>query len=690
MEVDNLLNDLIDQVNRPNTRYKTGSLFEKSIEIFRRLRKGWLIVLLIMALCLLLARFLYIPLSKKHTTTTKMGVMFNKEREANRQGNVANEIVSRITGWTTTTNKYDEIAILTSHVVVGNMLSQTGKLDSVYLNHIKEVGHQLSEEDSIKFVTAYVEDFLKRIDVTYTQTKENIKTSLITMSMDGKTDVCGPLLIGLVNSYNQYTRAYNIQLYDNTLHFLDKCIDNLKNDLDKIDEQDRAYREGNLVVDFDRQAVEYLNMDREMEEDLRNINLQIQLLNIIRTYMIDMGKDYKVVPANTGIDDAQINRIVIQFNDLVMRRSNFLTSMGEDAMRVQTITNQIEDQRQALIISIDKLTQSFDIRKSKFEEDLQKSNARLEKMPSKRITLDQIKRERNIKTPLYQLLQEKYTETLIAKSAEQDQARIITFPYMEETFLFESPKKLYIFAIFLGILLSALYLWSLKLPPRKMTLEETLKSCELPCWSVLPKAVKAKFFNIGLQALLSRIRMSDAKIIAITCSYKEEEQDILSDQLAKLLEQQEEKCQLIKWDPENPQVLSKYIEKYDKSNCYLIADCGSYHSNPEMPLISQLSDITLWNIVMSVSQLKSIDFINYAIKEGLVKKGALVLTDARIDKNNSVNFGNFDYKTSKFNFSQFFSNDSSLGTCVQNDSVLSEKTSKLGRFWKIKCLRKKN
>ncbi len=680
MELDNLLNDLISQTGGLNAKQKKEPLSEKLIETLRRLRKGWWVVLLIMAICLVLAKLLYVPLSKIHSTTTKMGVMFNKEREANKQGNIANEIVGRITGWTTTTNKYDEIAILTSHVVVGNMLHQTGKLDSVYLKHIQEEGHHLSKEDSIKFVTAYVEDFLKGVEVTYTQTKDNIKTSLITLSMDGKTDECGPLLIGLVNSYNQYTRDYNNQLYNNTLRFLDQCVDKLRDDLDKIDNQDRSFREGNLIVDFDQQSNEYLNMDREMEDQLRNINLQIQLLNIIRDYMTDMGKNYKVVPANTGIDDAQINRIVIQFNDLVMRRSNFLTSMGEDAMRVQTITNQIEDQRQALIISIDKLTQSFNIRKAKFEKDLQESNARLEKMPNKRITLDQIKRERDIKTPLYKLLQEKYTETLIAKSAEQDQARIITYPYMEETIMFESPKKLYILAIFLGMLLCAIYLWNLKLPPRKMTLEETLKGCELPCWSVLPKAVRAYYFQIALQALLSRIRMSGSKIIAITCSYKEEEQDVLAERLAQLMEQQGEKNQLVKWNPDSPQLLSKYIEQYDKSNGYLIADCGSYHSNPEMPLISQLSDITLWNVVMSVSQLKSIDFINYAIKEGLVKKGALVLTNASIDKNNKVNFGNFDYQNTKFSFAKFFSidtssTDNSSKSSVDKSSLSSEQLS---------------
>ncbi len=298
MEIENLLAEL-------NERRNKRSLVQNNvlINILRRIKKGWLGVLIILFSCVILTWLLYIPLKKIHFTTTKMGVMFNKEREANSRGNVSNEIVGRITGWTTTTNKYDEMAILTSHSVVGDMLHQTGKLDSAYKKHIIDINHPLLQDDSVKFVNEYVENFLKRVEVTYTQTKTNIKTSLITLSMSGSTEECAPLLIGLVNSYNNYTRTYNNQLYDNTLLFLDKCIDNLKRELDQIDEQDRVFREGNLIVDFSQQSDEYLSMDREMEDQLRNINLQIQLLSIIRNYMVDMGEDYKVVPANTGIDD---------------------------------------------------------------------------------------------------------------------------------------------------------------------------------------------------------------------------------------------------------------------------------------------------------------------------------------------------------------------------------------------------
>ncbi len=646
MELDNLMNDLLDRMGESNTSPKERPLSEKFIEILRRIKKGWFFCLLIMAACISLAWFLYFPLSKIHSTTTRMGVMFNKEKEANSQGNIANEIVRRITGWTTTTNKYDEMAILTSHTVVGAMLYSSGKLDTAYNEYVAEVGHRLSKNDSIRFVNAYVESFLKKIVTGNTQTNK-INTSLITISMSGSLEECGPLLIGLVNSYNQYTRDYNYQLYDNTLHFLDQCIDKLRKELDAIDNQDRIFRESNLIVDFSQQSGEYLNVDRNMEDQLRNINLQIQLLGIIRNYMVDMGSDYKVVPANTGIDDEQINRIVIQFNDLVMRRSNFLTSMGEDAMRVQTITNQIEDQRQALIISIDKLTQSFNIRKAKFEKDLDESNARLEQMPHKRITLDQIERERSIKTPLYKLLQEKYTETLIAKSAEQDQARIITYPYVEETNMFDSPKKLVIMGFVLGVILSIAYLWSMSLPPQEMSLEEALKRCSLPCWSLVPPIDQKEQYQSALEALIARIRMSGSRTIVVTCSYAEEESADLAENLVRLFQQCGENCMLLTWIPEHSKVCMRQIDLFGESDGFMVIDAGSYHTNPELPLISSKVDITLWNVALQVSTMKSVDFINFALKENIVKQGALVVTNACVDKRNTVSYGNFDYASPK-------------------------------------------
>ncbi len=616
-DIDELLELLSGQQRKPQ---RQQNIFTA---LLRRLWRGGIGAITLFMLCLLMAWLIQSPLTKIHTSTTKMDIMFNKEREANRNNNVSYEIVGRITGWTTTTNKYDEIAVLMSRPVIERMLRQEHVIDSAAVREAKKIGHLLSEEDSIRLVLSLIESYAAQLEVAYADPTKVQKNSIITISVEGSGEFRNKILVGLVNAYNAYTRDYNDMCYQRTIKFLQHNIDSIRKELDKIDTFDENFSEGNFIVDLEQQSSTYLNIDRDDEFEVRNMELQRELLKIIRSYMTNMGENYVVVPANTGIDDAQINRIVIQFNDLVMRRSNYLTSMGEDAMRVKTITNQIEDQRQAIIISIDKLTQAFDIRLAKYEKNKQESDERLRMMPHKRIVKDKIDRDRAIITPLYTLLQQKLIETIIARSAEQDQARIVTPPYSIDTSLLKSAKNIYLFGIILGIVLASIYLWCLQIPVEKVNLSDVLKDCPLPIWGILPNRDKqGDLYRIGLQAVLTRIKMSGAKKIVISCGYEEDGDDRLKDDLKTIID---EEC----------------------VSGIVLSDEGNYHSNPKLPELSKNADATIYTISAGNSQMRSLDFINYAIGEGLLTGGAVIVLNAKTNKKLPINFGAFDYEAPK-------------------------------------------
>ncbi len=589
--------------------------------ILRRLWHGWIGALSLFIMCVLMAWIIHFPLSNIHHTKTKMDVMLIKEREGNRNNNISYEIVGQITGWSTTTNKYDEMAIMMSKPVVGNMLKKRHVFDNVIMEKVKLLGHILSKEDSVELLQSLTEQYISAIQVTYGEPVKNEKNSIVTLSMTGGAAKQNEeVLSGLVDSYNAYTRDYNNMCYQRTIKFLTHCIDSIRLELDKIDNYDELFSEGNFIVDITEQSKSYLSVDREDEQSVRNMQLQRELLKIIRQYMVDMGGNYVVVPANTGIEDDQINRIVIQFNELVMRRSNFLTSMGEDAMRVQTITNQIEDQRQAIIISIDKLTQAFDIRLAKYEKNKKYSEDRLMTMPHKRIIKEKIARERDIITPLYTLLQQKRVETIIAQSGEQDLARVIAEPYSIDERLFKSSKLIYLFGILLGLLLAGIYLWFIQIPIEKVSLGDVLKDCKLPVWGVLPNSQsKPELYHPALEALLTRIRMCGAKNILLTCGYEEDNDGLLTDNLHALFEE-------------------KGISDIQ------VNELGCYHDNPDIPELSLKADATIYCIRADYSQMRSLDFVNYILKEGLLKNGAIVVTNAKTNENLTINFGAFDYE----------------------------------------------
>lgn len=647
-ELDDLLVSLLkEDQQEQNQPQSTANFF---VNVCRRLYRGGIGALLLVLLTLVSSFLIHRYLAHFHTYTTTMEVMLMKEKDGGRNSNITSEIVGGITGWHTTTNKYDELHIMLSRPVIYRMLRSSHQLDSIFLYQFKDMDHLPTYADSVALIDKLTRDFNKAINISYAE-GDDFKgtTSILTLSINGYQGQSKKILNGIVEAYNANTRAYNQMCYDNTMRFLDYCVDSVRQEINRLDNYEAVYSESNFVVNLDQQSNVYLDIDKNNEKEVRNMQLQKQLIQIIRQYMIDMGDDYRVVPANTGIDDDQINKIVLQFNDLVMRRSNFMTSMGQDAMRVQTITNQIEDQRQAIIISIDKLSQSLDIRLIQAAQNLKESNERLLKMPRKQLVKDYIERERSIITPLYTLLQQKRTETLIAMATEQDQARVITPPYVTESSLFPNSKIFYLLAIIIGICLGLYYLYKLELPEQNLSVEDVLAKCAVPVWGILPNDGKNNSedqetrYTTAIHALLTRIEMCGTHLLLITSGYDGEGKSHFTEHLAQILEDQNKAYEIFSWN-DTPE-LSDIIKdrKTRSSNIYTIIDAGSYHENPDLPLLSREVENTIYCIRAEHSRMASLDFVNYAVKEKLLFNGAVVVTDAIVDSKNAVNFGSFDY-----------------------------------------------
>lgn len=647
-EIDEIIASLVENQEKEKKFNQTSGDF--FVNIFRRLYRGGAGALFLIILTLLCAKIIHRYLSHYHTYTTSMEVLLMKEKDGGRNSNITSEIIGGITGWHTNTNKYDELHIMLSRPVLYRMIRTTHQLDSALFIQYKQEGNRLSHSDTLATIERLLWEYEHAISISYSEDiQSRAITSILTLTIKGYQGRSKKILNGIVEAYNNNTRSYNQMCYDNTLRFLDYCIDSVRQEINRLDNYEVNFSESNFVVNLQQQSSVYLDIDKGNENEVRDMQLQKQLIQIIRQYMIDMGDDYRVVPANTGIDDDQINKIVLQFNDLVMRRSNFMTSMGQDAMRVQTITNQIEDQRQAIIISIDKLSQSLDIRLLQAAQNLKESNERLLKMPRKQLVKDYIARERSIITPLYTLLQQKRTETLIAKSTEQDQARIITPPYITEFAFFANSKLFYLLALIIGLILAFIYLSKLELPEPNLSVEDVLARCTIPVWGVLPNdgendnTNQVIRYSTALHALFTRIEMSGNHLILITSGYEGEGKSHLTDHFAFLLEQQHKKFEVFHWS-ETPELLDVIKERKDKNtDIYTLIDAGSFHENPDLPLLSRETENTIYCIRAEHSRMASLDFVNYAVKEDLLFNGAVVVTEALVDSKNAVNFGRFDY-----------------------------------------------
>lgn len=91
--------------------------------------------------------------------------------------------------------------------------------------------------------------------------------------------------------------------------------------------------------------------------------------------------------------------------------------------------------------------------------------------------------------------------------------------------------------------------------------------------------------------------------------------------------------------------LKQIIDRNKGNGKYIIIDGGSYHENPELPMLSREADATIYTIRAQHSSLSSLDFCNYAVSENILFNGAVVICQAPVNKDHAVSFGNFDYET---------------------------------------------
>lgn len=147
-DLDDIINSLLEG-HKENKQPQSSNSFV--VNVFRRLYKGGIGALLLIVITILSAFIIQKYLSHFRIYTTSMEVMLMKEKDGGRNSNITSEIVGGITGWHTTTNKYDELHIMLSRPVLYRMLRSTNLLDSALYKQSVTIGRKPTHSDTLTY-----------------------------------------------------------------------------------------------------------------------------------------------------------------------------------------------------------------------------------------------------------------------------------------------------------------------------------------------------------------------------------------------------------------------------------------------------------------------------------------------------------------------------------------------------------
>lgn len=403
------------------------------------------------------------------------------------------------------------------------------------------------------------------LKVTVLQEK-NKQTDLISITKEDSNPLrAEEVLNTLVTKYNQQAREFKSEVGINTIKFIDNRLAVIAKELGNVESDMKKYQSSNVLVDLESQSHFALTSDIQYDAELNDVRLQLKVLEMIKSYIEKTPKfDYKVIPANVGVADNGLNKIINQYNALVTERNRLLSNSSSNNPRVLNANQALSDGKKSIELTVANLVQSYAIKEKELEKLSKSSKRKVASIPIQQFDMAQIVRKQQIIEPLYLLLQQKREETQIAIYSKTDNVRVIESAYGSNAPIKPNKSMVLLLACMIGFILPPTIillrvLFKIKVETSK-DIEKTVNSAIV---SVIPKDKKNRnilssdcrdSFTESFRTLSSNLQFLPGKVFQVTSSMRGEGKSFISVNMATSLAYTNKKVLLVGLDLRRPSI----------------------------------------------------------------------------------------------------------------------------------------
>ncbi|MBQ0095912.1 MAG: polysaccharide biosynthesis tyrosine autokinase [Bacteroidetes bacterium] len=451
---------------------------------------------------------------------------------------------------------------------------------------------------------------------------------------DTKPARADDILNTLVIKANTEARDYGNRTTVSTIEFIDQRLLSISSDLADAEKDYKKYQKSNVVVDLTTQSQASIASDRQNQEQLDEVNLQLQLLDMVTEYMnADEPGRYSVIPANIGVSDAGLNSIITSYNTMVAERNRMVANSSENNPRVVSLNTQLADQKHSIEISISNLVKMYKIRQRELERTLRQGKSQLANIPEQQFEMQQLNRRLEVIEPLYLMLQQKREEAQIQMYSQMDNFRVIEMSNGSTKPISPNSRQIYLLSFLLGCCIPIGVVWA------RMQLRTTVETkkdvtdriSDANVLAVLPHALEENGSLIkrnGRDALSESFRnlrtnllyLNGVKVIQVSSSILGEGKSFVASNLALSIAHLDKRVLIIGMDIRKPRLGQIFQATNVNTNNtvvgYLINKCDDldklvHHTEESHHLDVIFAGPVPPNPTELLSQGREADIINY-------------------------------------------------------------------------------
>ena len=155
--------------------------------------------------------------------------------------------------------------------------------------------------------------------LTINRSSKMTTVAILTLE-DTQRDRALEYLSQIIKSYNDDANEDKNEVANKTKEFIDERIDMIRQELDSTETSLEKYKRDNEIINLPTNASQSLTQSTEMQKRQVEIQTQISLVNLLTDFVSNPANCYEIIPANIGVNNQSINKVIADYNDKVLTR----------------------------------------------------------------------------------------------------------------------------------------------------------------------------------------------------------------------------------------------------------------------------------------------------------------------------------------------------------------------------------
>ena len=323
--------------------------------------------------------------------------------------------------------------------------------------------------------------FLSRLSISHT--REVLTITQLDFNAQRSADILNTLVV----KYNQDAIREKNRVAVQTAEFINDRLKIIEEELGGVENNLAYFKSSNKLMDVDEAASLYLNDSRAYNDEIIDVETRLSLSNYLRDYILASSENFQMIPANTGLEEANIDNIISQYNEQILRREKLVAASSTESPAVKQIEGTLATMRHNLLGLINNLQTSLEVSRQELAVKERKSLSQFSAMPLKERQMLEIQRQQSIKQELYLFLLNKREENALSQAMADDNIRVIDAAGVSYTPVAPDRVKMMSLAFLVGLLIPAIILVArLFLDTKIRTRKEIEENIDVPFLAEIP------------------------------------------------------------------------------------------------------------------------------------------------------------------------------------------------------------